>query len=78
MTFDICMRGRDAWLTCYHRWSVGEELWFIPGEDDGRPYVKAGRTGLILTDHPPYAHAMQRQAGFASVYPQPVRKELFA
>lgn len=75
VTVDICMCSRNAWLSRYHRWSVAEELWFIPGEDNGSPYVKVGQSGLSLTDHPPYANARQRQGGFSWVYPQPVQQE---
>lgn len=78
MTFDICMRRRDAWLTRYHRWSIDDKFWFIPGKSNGSPCVKVGQSGLILTDDPPYANARQRQAGFSPDYPQPVREELFA
>lgn len=64
VTFDICMSSRSAWLTHYRRWSIDGELWFIPNNDDGSPYVKASRYGFLLLDHPPYATASQRDAGF--------------
>lgn len=67
ISFDICMKSRRSWLADYHRWSIDGELWFIPGEDDGSPYVKASRYGFLLLDHPPYATALQREAGIAPV-----------
>ena len=69
ISFDLCLRGRTAWLTQYRRWSVDGELWFVPAEDDGSPYVKSSRYGLLLLDHPPYANAIQREVGLAHAGP---------
>ena len=77
VSFDICMRNRDAWLTHYHRWSVGEGLWLVPEEDGSGPYMRADRTGLIVSDHPASANAIQREAGFAAAH-RPAREDLFA
>lgn len=68
VSFDLCMGNRDAWFTHYHRRSLGAGLWLVPQEDGCGPYIKADRTGLILSDHPAYANAIQREAGFAAAH----------
>ena len=74
VSYDLCLRSRAAWLMQYRRWSVEGELWFIPSQDDGSPYVKAGRYGLLLLDHPPFANAIQREVGLAQAGPAAVGK----
>ncbi|EPR15498.1 hypothetical protein M527_13460 [Sphingobium indicum IP26] len=77
-TFDLCMHSRSSWLSHYHGWSANGELWFVPHVDDGSPYVRAGRYGLLFTDHPPFANARQREAGFAAGCPWDTAREVRA
>lgn len=76
--FDICMHSLSSWLSHYHGWSTDGELWFVPPVDDGSPYVKASEYGLLLTDHPPFASARQREAGLAAACPWNAPKEVRA
>ncbi|WP_244309597.1 hypothetical protein [Sphingobium fuliginis] len=78
LTFDICMHSGSAWLSHYRGWSADGEFWFIPRVDDGSRYVKASRYGLLLTDHPPYANARQREVGLATACPWDARMEVRA
>ena len=75
VSFDLCMHSRSSWLSHYRGWSADGELWFIPRVDDGSPYVRASQYGLLLTDHPPFASARQREAGLATACPWDVRTE---
>ena len=77
-TFDICMHSQSSWLSHYHGWSADGELWFVPHVDDGSPYVRAGRYGLLLTDHPPFASARQCEAGLAPICPWNALREVRA
>jgi hypothetical protein len=77
-TFDICMHSRNSWLRNYRGWSDDGELWFVPRADDGSPYVKASQFGLLLTDHPPFASARQREAGLSAACPWDAPKEVWA
>ncbi|NYI22314.1 hypothetical protein [Sphingobium indicum] len=76
LTFDICMHSCSSWLSHYRGWSADGELWFVPRIDDGRPYVKASQYGLLLTDHPPFASARQREAGLAAACPWSTPREV--
>lgn len=78
LSFDICMHSRSSWLSHYRGWSADGELWFVPCVDNGSPYVRASQYGLLLTDHPPFASARQREAGLATACPWDVRMEVEA
>lgn len=78
VTFDICVHSRNSWLSHYRGWSTDGELWFVPHVDDGSPYVRASRHGLLLTNHPPFANARQREAGFAAGCPWDTAREVRA
>jgi len=78
LTFDICMHSRSSWLIQYRGWSADGEFWFVPPVDDGSPYLKVSQYGLLLTDHPPFASARQREAGLATACPWDVRREVQA
>lgn len=75
LTFDFCMHSRNSWLSDYRGWSADGEFWFVPRVDDGSPYLKASQYGLLLTDHPPFASARQREAGLATAFAWDVRTE---
>lgn len=77
-TFDICMHNRNSWPSQYLGWPADGELWFVPCVDDGRPYVKVSRYGLLLTDHPPFASARQREVGLAAACPWHARMDVQA
>ena len=78
VSFDVCMHSRNSWLSHYRGWSADGELWFVPRTDDGSPYLKASQYGLLLTDHPPFASARQREAGLAAACPWDAPKEVRA
>lgn len=69
VSFDLRIRGPHEWLTRYRRWSGGEELWFVPENDGGLPYVRAIRRGLILSGYAPFGNARQREEGIKPANP---------